>query len=93
MDTEHPYVGEHTPQVKLSARPTRTESSKPDWQCAKGRSYSGRIVLAGTPGTAVKVTLAWGDAAEDRQTVTHWQVRGRTTGSSRCSFQGRGRQR
>ncbi len=35
----------------------------------KGKSYTGRIVLAGTPGAAVKVSLIWGKEAGERQTV------------------------
>jgi len=69
MDTDHPYVGEHTPMVKLSA----TEAhgiQQSGMAVRKGRAYTGRIVLAGTPGTTVKVSLVWGDAASDRQTVT-----------------------
>ena len=40
-------------------------------RCApKGKAYTGRIVLAGYPSAVVKVTLIWGKAAADRQTVT-----------------------
>src|ERR1019366_3354292 len=35
----------------------------------KGKSYTGRVVLAGAPGTTVKGSLIWGNAATDRQTV------------------------
>jgi len=69
MDSEHPYVGEHTPLVKLS----RTEMhgiQQSGLAVRKGRPYAGRAVLAGTPGTAVKVTLIWGNAPNDRQSIT-----------------------
>ena len=35
----------------------------------KGTAYTGRIVLAGTPGAIVNVSLVWGPAPTDRQTV------------------------
>jgi alpha-L-arabinofuranosidase len=68
MDSDHPYVGEHTPVVKLS----RSEAhgiQQAGLAVRKGKSYTGRIILAGTPGASVNVTLAWGDAASERQTV------------------------
>ena len=68
MDSDHPYVGEHTPVVKLS----RSEAhgiQQAGLAVRKGKSYTGRIILAGTPGANVNVTLAWGDAASERQTV------------------------
>jgi alpha-N-arabinofuranosidase len=36
----------------------------------KGKQYTGRIVLRGTPGAHVRVTLAWGSGDGERQTVT-----------------------
>jgi alpha-N-arabinofuranosidase len=68
MDAHRPYVGEHTPLVKLS----QTEAhgiQQSGLAVRKGRSYVGRVVLAGTPGTTVKVSLIWGKTANDRQTV------------------------
>ena len=68
MDSDHPYVGEHTPVVKLR----RSEAHgihQAGLAVRKGKSYTGRIILAGTPGASVNVTLAWGDAASERQTV------------------------
>ena len=62
MDSDHPYVGEHTPLVKLS----RSEAhgiQQAGLAVRKGKSYTGRIILAGTPGATVNVTLVWGDAA------------------------------
>jgi len=68
MDANQPYAGEHTPQVKLGS----TEGhgiQQAGLAVRKGKAYTGRVVIAGTPGTTVKVTLAWGDEASDRQTV------------------------
>jgi alpha-N-arabinofuranosidase len=68
MDTNLPYVGEHTPMVKLS--PTEAHGiQQAGLTVRKGKSYTGRVILAGTPGATVKVTLVWGNAASDRQTV------------------------
>ena len=68
MDTNKPYTGEQTPLIKLDKKePHGFQQS--GLAVRKGKSYTGRVVLAGTPGTTVKVTLVWGDAASDRQTV------------------------
>ena len=69
MDAERPYAGDHTPLVKLSPSEARGVQQS-GFTVRKGKSYTGRIVLAGSPGTTVKVTLIWGTAASDRQTVT-----------------------
>jgi alpha-N-arabinofuranosidase len=69
MDTAHPYVGEQTPMVKLSlTEPHGIQQT--GLAVRKGRSYSGRILLAGTAGTTVKASLVWGADDSDRQTVT-----------------------
>jgi alpha-L-arabinofuranosidase len=69
MDTNHPYVGDHTPLVKLS--PGEAHGFQQSGLAVrKGKSYIGRIVLAGSPGTTVKVSLIWGSGAGDRQTAT-----------------------
>jgi alpha-N-arabinofuranosidase len=68
MDVDHPYVGEHTPVVKLSGtEPHGIQQS--GLAVRKGKSYTGRIVLTGNPGATVKVSLVWGDRQTDRQTV------------------------
>jgi alpha-N-arabinofuranosidase len=68
MDSDHPYVGEHSPMVKLS--PTEAHGiQQAGLAVRKGRSYRGRAVLAGTPGTMVKISLIWGEAAAERETV------------------------
>lgn len=69
MDKKAPYTGEQTPLVKLDAKAARGIAES-GIVARKGKSYSGRIVLAGTPGTVVKVTLICGKEAGDRQTVT-----------------------
>lgn len=69
MDTDHPYVGEHSPLVKLS--PTEAHGvQQAGLAVRKGKSYTGRVILAGTSGVTVRVNLVWGDAPGDRRTVT-----------------------
>ena len=69
MDTNSPYTGDHTPLVKLDAKELRGFSQS-GIAVSKGKTYVGRIVLAGSPGTLVKVSLIWGKEAADRQTVS-----------------------
>lgn len=68
MDTDHPWVGDHTPTVKLDPREAHG-IEQAGLAVRKAKSYVGRIVLAGTPGAAVKVTLSWGDADNNRESV------------------------
>ena len=68
MDKDRLYVGEHTPLVKLSSSEEHG-IQQAGLAVRKGKSYTGRVALAGTPGTTVKVSLIWGNAASDRQTV------------------------
>ncbi|MFZ0772556.1 MAG: alpha-N-arabinofuranosidase [Candidatus Sulfotelmatobacter sp.] len=68
MDKNRPYVGEHTPLVKLSSSEEHG-IQQAGLAVRKGKSYSGRVVLEGATGTTVKVSLIWGNAATDRQTV------------------------
>jgi len=69
MDTKEPYTGDQTPLVKLDAKSSRGIGES-GIVVRKGKTYTGRIVLAGSPGAVVKVTLIWGKEAGDRQTVT-----------------------
>ncbi len=67
MDTKSPYTGDQSPLVKLDKEPHGL--SQMGIAVRKGKLYTGRIVLAGSPGAVVKVTLIWGKEAVDRQTV------------------------
>jgi alpha-N-arabinofuranosidase len=69
MDTKKPWVGEWSPFVKLDASQPRGISQS-GLALRAGRAYTGRIILAGTPGSKVKVSLIWGKNPGDRQTVT-----------------------
>ena len=69
MDTRDPYTGDHTPLIKLDAAEAHGVVQT-GLAVRKGKAYTGRIVLAGSPGAVVKVTLAWGKEASERQTLT-----------------------
>ena len=69
MDAKSPYTGDHTPLVKLDAKEPHGFSES-GIAIRKGKVYTGRIVLAGSPAAVVNVTLAWGKEAADRQTLT-----------------------
>jgi alpha-N-arabinofuranosidase len=68
MDTNDPFVGEHSPLVKLD--PTEAHGIRQaGLAVVAGRSYTGRVVLAGSDGAHVQVRLAWGSGADERQSV------------------------
>lgn len=68
MDKDNAFVGEHSPRIALGAAPHGIAQSGLALQ--KGKSYTGRIVLAGEPEAKVEISLIWGARAGDRQTVT-----------------------
>jgi alpha-N-arabinofuranosidase len=68
MDTAKPFVGKHSARVKLDAsEPHGIAQSK--LRVGRGRSYIGRIYLAGDPGAKVVVRLVWGASASDSQMI------------------------
>ena len=69
MDPKAPYTGDHAPLVKLDGNEEHG-FGQGGIAIRSGKTYTGRIVLAGTPGAVVKVTLAWGKGAAERQTIT-----------------------
>ncbi len=69
MDTVRPFVGEHSPRVKLDGtEPHGIQQSK--LRLGRGKTYEGRVYLAGDAGAKVVVRLVWGTGAGDSQTVT-----------------------
>jgi alpha-N-arabinofuranosidase len=69
MDTVRPFVGKHSPLVKLhGSEPHGIQQS--GLRLARGKSYVGRVYLAGDPGADVVVRLVWGPAASDSQTIS-----------------------
>jgi alpha-N-arabinofuranosidase len=68
MDTVRPFVGKHSPRVTLGgSEPRGIQQSK--LRLGKGKSYEGRVWLAGDPGAKVVVRLVWGAGAGDSQTI------------------------
>ncbi len=68
MDREYSYVGEHTPLIKLDGS-TPHGIRQAGLALRKGKSYTGRIILAGDSGASIKVSLVWGVNPGDRQTI------------------------
>jgi len=69
MDVQNAFVGEHSPEIKLEAAvPHGIQQS--GLAVRKGKSYVGRIYLAGTPEAKVKANLVWGMGPQDRQEIT-----------------------
>jgi len=69
MDNVRPFVGEHSPRVKLAgSEPRGVQQSR--LRLHHGKSYTGRIWLAGDPGAKVAVRLVWGPGPNDLQTIT-----------------------
>jgi alpha-N-arabinofuranosidase len=68
MDREQAWSGQHSPKIALDAA-TPHGIQQTGLGVKKGVKYTGRIVLAAEPGVEVKVSLSWGTAAADRQTV------------------------
>lgn len=69
MDKAEPFVGDHTPCIKLD----KTEMhgiQQEGIRLGKGKSYVGRIYLAGDPGAKVVVRLVWGLGASDSKVFT-----------------------
>lgn len=68
MDRTAPYVGEWSPMVKLEpAAPHGIDQA--GLVLKAGRAYTGRVLLAGTPGARVSISLVWGPNAADRKTI------------------------
>ncbi len=69
MDGKNAYVGSSSPEVQLDASVPHG-ISQTGIGLESGRAYTGRVILAGTPGTKAEVSLIWGSAPTDRQTVS-----------------------
>ncbi len=69
MDKDEPFVGDHSPRIELdSSTPRGIRQS--GFALVKGKKYTGRIYLRGTPGSKVKISLIWGERENDRQTIS-----------------------
>ena len=69
MDKKAPFVGDQSPFIQVDAKSPHG-IRQTGLGLKKGKQYTGRIYLKGTPGAKVSVALIWGDGATDKQTVT-----------------------
>ncbi len=68
MDTVRPFVGKHSPRVKLeSSEPRGLRQSR--LRVGGGKAYEGRVILSGDPGAKVTVRLIWGPGAGDSEVI------------------------
>jgi alpha-N-arabinofuranosidase len=74
MDTNQPFVGEHTPLVKLAgAEPRGIRQTGLNF--VSGQTYEGRVQLAGDATAKVAIHLVWGtNAGAARQTIALGEV-------------------
>jgi len=68
MDTARAYGGDHVPRIRLDGS-TPHGFSQASIPLRGNLAYSGRIVLAGDPGTRAQVALVWGPGPNDRHAV------------------------
>ncbi|MGA2907281.1 MAG: alpha-N-arabinofuranosidase [Terracidiphilus sp.] len=69
MDKDNPFVGDQSPRIELDAS-TPHGIRQAGLALVRGKRYTGRIYLRGTPGARVKVALVWGSGPNDRQIRT-----------------------
>jgi alpha-N-arabinofuranosidase len=74
MDPAHAWVGQHSPEIKLDGRTPRG-IQQAGLGLRTSRKYTGRVILSADPGIRVSVSLIWGTAPGDRQTI-HIKPRG-----------------
>jgi alpha-N-arabinofuranosidase len=69
MDTSNPFIGNHTPLIKLAGSEPRG-IRQTGVNLNQGVAYNGRIQLAADPGAEVSINIVWGTNADAaRQTV------------------------
>ncbi len=68
MDRYFPYAGEHSPLIRLDGS-TVLGIRQSGLTLRAGRSYTGRVILAGDAGARINVSLVWGSGPDDRQTI------------------------
>ncbi len=69
MDTQHKFVGKHSPRVMLSgSEPRGIQQSR--LRLAGSKPYEGHVYLAGDPSAKISVRLVWGSGANDSQAVS-----------------------
>jgi alpha-N-arabinofuranosidase len=68
MDKVKPFVGDHSPRITLAAGEEHGIQQE-GLRLGKGRTYVGRVHLAGDPGAKVAVRLVWGTGESDSKTI------------------------
>jgi alpha-N-arabinofuranosidase len=68
MDTVRPFVGVHSPRVRLAGADPRGIRQS-GVRLGRGRAYDGRVYLAGAPGANVVVRVVWGTGPGDAYTL------------------------
>ena len=69
MDKVQPFVGEQSPRIQLDSSSLHGIRQS-GLTLVKGKTYTGRVYLRGSPSAKVQVSLIWGTGAADRQTVS-----------------------
>ena len=69
MDKDQPFVGGQSPRIELDAS-TPHGIRQAGLALVKGKKYTGRLYLRGTPGSKVKISLIWGEGENDLQTIS-----------------------
>ncbi len=69
MDKVKPFVGDHTPRVTVAASEAHGIQQE-GVRLVKGKSYTGRIYLAGDAGAKVVVRLVWGPGPSDFKAIS-----------------------
>ncbi|HEX6510597.1 MAG TPA: alpha-L-arabinofuranosidase C-terminal domain-containing protein [Chloroflexota bacterium] len=78
MDSHDPYVGTHSPNIAVEGTTPRG-FGQAGIGVAKGKTYTGHLVLSGDAAVTVQIALIWGTGPDDRQSITlptltpHWQ--------------------
>src|SRR5690348_9010886 len=67
MDSMKAFVGAHSPRVQLAGSEPRGIQQS-GLRLHNGKSYVGRVWLAGDPGAKIVVRLVWGTGANESQT-------------------------
>jgi len=69
MDGDRPWVGDHSPRLTLAGAESRGIRQS-GLALRKGKAYAGRVVLSGSPGAKVAVSLVWGSGPGERQSLS-----------------------
>ena len=68
MDGDRPWVGDHSPRLTLAGAESRGIRQS-GLALREGKAYTGRVVLSGSPGAKLAVSLAWGSGPGERQSL------------------------